>query len=92
MQLGTNMKRLLEMDVAEPVKACVIAGPGDLMVWEVCVCMDGDGVPVEFIGRGSDLELAAAAVLAALTQTNSTLGARTPDGSSTIRLEADRAS
>lgn len=81
------MKRLLEMDVADSVKACAIAGPGDLLAWEASACMDSDGVPVEIVGRGSDLEAAAASVIVLLSQNGSSLAARTPDGISTIRPE-----
>jgi hypothetical protein len=67
------MKRLRDMDVADSVKACVITGPGDLMVWEVSACIDSDGMNVEVIGRASDLEAAAAAAIAVLTQNGSAL-------------------
>jgi hypothetical protein len=69
------MKRLRDMDVADSVKACVVAGPGDLMVWEVSACIDSDGMNVEVIGRASDLEAAAAAAIAVLTQNGSVLAA-----------------
>ena len=47
MQLGPNMKRLREMDVADTVKACVIAGPADSVIWEVSACLDIDGMQLE---------------------------------------------
>jgi hypothetical protein len=73
------MKRLRELDVADSVKACVIAGPGDLMAWEVSACMDTEGLTVDVIGRGSDLEAAAASVMAILTENGSTLAASDED-------------
>lgn len=88
MQLGPNMKHLLEIEAATSVKACVIAGPGDLVVWEASACVDSDGVPVELIGRGYDLDGAAASVLALLSADRSPLAARTPDGTSTIQVDA----
>ena len=90
MQLGPNMKRLREMDVAASVKACVIAGPADLMSWQVSACVDSDGMSLDVIGRGSDLEAAAASAMAVLTQNGSTL--ETPvDGASTMPPEGDAA-
>lgn len=83
MQLGSNMKRLREMDVGDSVKACVIAGPGDLMTWEVSACVDSDGMTLEVIGRGSDPEVAAASVIAVLTENGSTLEA-SREGASTM--------
>lgn len=90
MQQGPNMRRLGEMDVADSVKASVITGPGDLMMWEVRACVDSDGMTLEVIGRGSDLEAAAASAMAVLTQNGSTLEAPT-DGASTIALQDDAA-
>ncbi len=88
MQLGPNMKRLREMDVADSVKACVIAGPGDLMTWEVTACVESGGMTLEVIGRGSDLEAAAASAMAVLTENGSTLSAPM-DGASTIPSAGD---
>ena len=73
MQLGPNMKRLRELDVADSVKACVISGTGDLMAWEVSACVDADGMTLDVVGRGSDLEAAAASAMAILTENGSTL-------------------
>ena len=73
MQLGPNMKRLRELDVGDSVKACVIAGPGDLMAWEVSASMETDGMTFDVVGRGSDLEAAAASAMAVLTENGSTL-------------------
>ena len=73
MQLGPNMKRLREMDVSDSVKACVITGPGDLMTWEVSACVDSDGIRLEVIGRGSDLEAAAGSAMAVLTENGASL-------------------
>ena len=75
MQLGPNMKRLRELDVGESIKACVIAGPGDLMAWEVSASMDVDGMALDVVGRGSDLEAAAASAMSVLTENGSTLAA-----------------
>jgi hypothetical protein len=61
------------MDVSDSVKACVTAGPGDLMAWEVSACLDIDGMRLEVIGRGPDLELAAATAMAVLTESGATL-------------------
>ena len=67
------MKRLRELDVGDSVKACVIAGPGDLMAWEVSASMETDGMTLDVVGRGSDLEAAAASAMAVLTENGSTL-------------------
>ena len=81
MQLGPTMKRLRELDVGESIKACVIAGPGDLMAWEVSASMDVDGMTLDVVGRGSDLEAAAASAMSVLTENGSTLAAD-PDADS----------
>ena len=73
MQLGPNMKRMREMDVADTVKACVIAGPADSLIWEVSACLDVDGMRLEVIGRDSDLEAAAASAMSVLTDEGSRL-------------------
>ena len=75
MELGPNMKRLREMDVADSVKACVTTGPGDLMRWEVSACLDIDGMELEVIGRGPDLELAAASAMSVLAENGAALEA-----------------
>lgn len=68
------MRRLMEMDVADSVRARVIAGPADLMTWEVSACIDDSkGMTLAVIGRGVDLEAAAASALAVLTENGSTL-------------------
>ena len=79
MQLGPNMKRLREMDIADTVKACVTAGPGDLMSYEVSACLDVDGMQLEVRGRGPDLEVAAASAMSVLSENGSGLEAP-PDG------------
>lgn len=90
MQLGPNMKRLGEMDIADSLKARVIVGPGDLMTWEVCASVDSDGITLDVIGRGSDLEAAAASAMAVLTQNGSTL--ETPvENASTMPPKGDAA-
>ena len=83
MQLGPNLRRLREMDVAETISARVIAGPGDLMTWEVSACLDSDGIPFEVIGRGTDLELAAACAMAILTENGSVPVPQPTDGAAT---------
>ena len=88
MQLGPNMKRLREMDVADSVRACVVVGPGDLMTWEVSACVDTDGMTLQVVGRGPDLEVAAASAMAVLTESGSRLGAPA-DGASTIPVGGD---
>ena len=80
MELGPNMKRLREMDVADSVKACVTTGPGDLVRWEVSACLDIDGMELEVIGRGPNMELAAASAMTALAENGAALeGAPDPD-------------
>jgi hypothetical protein len=64
--LGPNMRRLGEMEFAKSMAGCVVAGPGDLQVWEVQAHLKLDGLPVQVAGRGSDIESSAAAVLAVL--------------------------
>ncbi len=73
MQLGPNMKRLREMDVADTVKACVTAGPADSLIWEVSACLDVDGMQLEVVGRDSDLEAAAASAMSVLSNEGSRL-------------------
>ena len=47
------MRRLMEMDVADSVRARVIAGPADLMTWEVSACIDDSkGMTLAVIGLG----------------------------------------
>ena len=82
MQLGPNMKRLREMDVADSLNAYVIVG--------LSACVDSDGMSLEVIGRASNLEAAASSALAVLTQNGSSLEA--PDGASTTRAEGSAAS
>jgi hypothetical protein len=65
-QLGPNVKRLREMDIADTLKACVTAGPGDLMRYEVIACVDVEGMQLEVRGQGSDLEAAAASAMSVL--------------------------
>jgi hypothetical protein len=84
------MKRLREMDVADSVRACVIAGPADLMTWEASARVDSDGMTLDVIGRGSDLEAAAASAMAVLTENGSTLGAAL-DATTATPLDEDAA-
>jgi hypothetical protein len=84
------MKRLREMDVADSVKVCVISGPADLLAWEVSASVDHDGIPLEVIGRGSDLEAAAACAMVVLAENGSTLQA-TPNEAATMPLDGARA-
>lgn len=79
MQLGPNMKRLREMDVADTVRACVTAGPGDLMSYEVSACLDVEGMQLEVRGQGPDLEMAAASAMTVLSRNGSALDAA-PEG------------
>jgi hypothetical protein len=88
LQVGPNMRRLREMDVADSVSARVIAGPGDLMTWEVSASVDSDGMALEVIGRGTDLEAAVACAMAVLTENGSTLGAESK-GETTMPVEGD---
>jgi hypothetical protein len=64
--LGPNMRRLGEMELANTVEACVVAGPGDLLTWEVRATVKMDGLPLQVAGRGPDIESSAASVLAEL--------------------------
>ena len=73
MELGPNLKRLREMDVADSVRACVTTGPGDLMMWEVSACLDVDGMELEVIGRGPNVELAAASAMSVLAENGAAL-------------------
>ena len=66
LMLGPNMRQLGEMEWAESVSGCVVAGPGDLLVWEVHADVTIDGLSVQVVGRGSDIESSAAALLAAM--------------------------
>ena len=79
MQLGPNMKRLREMDVADTVRARVTAGPGDLMSYEVSACLDIDGMQLEVRGHGPDLEVAAASAMSVLSENGAALEPP-PDG------------
>lgn len=79
MQLGPNMKRLREMDIADTVQASVTAGPGDLMSYEVSARMDVDGMQLEVRGRGPDLEVAAASAMTVLGNNGAALEPP-PDG------------
>ena len=65
MELGPNMRRLADSAASGSLEACVLAGPGDLLVWEVRV--RADGIPLEVTGRGTDIEAAAAAAMPLLT-------------------------
>ena len=67
METGSNIKRLRDSAAGESIATCVIAGPGDLVVWEVRVTVDVDGQPLEVTGRGTDLEIAASASMPILT-------------------------
>ena len=67
MELGPNMRRLVDSDASESLATCVVAGPGDLLVWEVRITVETDGIPLEVTGRGTDLESAAAAVMPLVT-------------------------
>ena len=60
------MRRLLEMD-AETLQVCVTAGPGDTLIWEVRSVGAPSGIRLEVVGRGSDIEAAAAALLPLLS-------------------------
>jgi hypothetical protein len=80
MEIGPNMKRLREMDVADTLRACVVAGPGDLMTWDVNTTIDRDGVKVDVIGRGTDLEAAASQAIAVLSRSGVPLVSSDDDG------------
>lgn len=73
MELGPNMKRLREMDVADTLKVCVTTGPGDLISWDVSACLAIDGLELEVIGRGPNLELAAASAMSMLAENGAAL-------------------
>jgi hypothetical protein len=80
MEIGPNMKRLREMDVADTLRACVVAGPGDLMTWDVNTTIDREGVKVDVIGRGTDLEAAASQAIAVLSRSGVPLVSSDDDG------------
>ena len=88
MQPGPNMRRLQEMDVARTVRACVVAGPGDLMIWEVRAEKKIDGITLEVTGRGSDLEAAAASAIQVLTQNGSVLEPAPAEGAPALAGDA----
>jgi hypothetical protein len=67
MEIGPNMRRLIDSATNDSLETCVVAGPGDLLVWEVRVKVEADGIPLEVSGRGTDLEAAAAAAMPLLT-------------------------
>jgi len=67
MDNGPNMARLRDSAAGASLVTCVLAGPGDLLVWEVRVTVDVNGLPLEVSGRGTDVEAAAAAAMPILT-------------------------
>jgi hypothetical protein len=73
MELGPNMRQLRELDLADTLRACVVAGPGDLMSWDVSATVQHNGLKLDVIGRGTDLEAAAALAIAVLSQANASL-------------------
>ena len=64
--LGPNMRKLGEMESAKSVEGGVVAGPGELLVWEVRATFTIDDLSVQVVGRGADIESSAAALLAAM--------------------------
>ena len=54
------------MEWAESVAGGVVAGPGELLVWEVHADFTIDDLFVQVVGRGADIESSAAALLAAM--------------------------
>ena len=79
LSFGPNMRRLLEMD-AETPQVCVIAGPGDALIWEVRSVAAPSSIRLEVVGRGSDIEAAAAALMPLLSLHGSTLDPTAPAG------------
>jgi hypothetical protein len=77
LSFGPNMSRILDMD-AKTIQIRATAGPGDTLIWEVRAADAPSGVSLELVGRGSDLEAAAAALMPLLTLHGSELQA-TPD-------------
>ena len=70
MNTGANIQRLRDSDVGPSLRACLFTGPADIQSWEVHVACDTgvtDGIPLEVVGRGPDLEAAAAEVQRELT-------------------------
>jgi len=67
MNAGPNIARLRDSAAGASLVTCALAGPGDLLVWEVRVAVEVDGLPLEVSGRGTDLEAAAAAAMPILT-------------------------
>jgi hypothetical protein len=68
MDFGPNLMRLRDSDVGPSLRARIVAGPADNLVWEVRVECDSDGLPVEVIGIGTDQEAAAAEAIRQLTE------------------------
>jgi hypothetical protein len=68
----------------------VTAGPGDLIRYGVSACLQVDGMEVEVIGRGPDMEMSAASAMAVLSAHGSAVLAQ-PDGDP-IPVGATRAS
>ena len=81
MDVGPNIRRLREMEVADTLRACVVAGPGDLMTWDVSASIERDGLKIDVIGRGSDLESAAALAVAVLSEHGAVLSSSADDAS-----------
>jgi hypothetical protein len=65
---GANLRRALETAALRNLRVTVIAGPGDLELWEVCADVATAPLPFQVAGRGTDAEDAAASMLAALAQ------------------------
>ncbi len=63
---SSNMRRLIDLSGLDEVSAGVVSGPGDLETWEVCASVRDAPVPVQVVGRGSDVDAAASCLLAAL--------------------------
>jgi hypothetical protein len=79
LSFGPNMRRLLEMD-AETLQVRVTAGPGDTLMWEVRSAGEPSGIRLELVGRGPDIEAAAAALLPLLSLHGSALRATASTG------------
>ena len=77
LSFGPNMRRVLEMD-AQEIQVCVTAGPGDTLIWEVRSAGAPAGIRLEVVGRGPDIEAAAAALLPLLSLHGSALQPTAP--------------
>lgn len=68
MPLGPNMRRIRELEGADSVEMRVTGGPGDILLWEVRAAVERSGMRLDMVGRGPDLEAAAAELMRLLKE------------------------